>query len=126
MAFIKLFPYQGAQYLDSHDIIERLRDEFKYVDVDTERGRDHVAGMIAATRRFSEAMPGKQDRIAALQAAQDYAVYVCFGDDPSVSAACCIMPESELFFGSPDEVDGDARPLVERCAGALNYEVFPG
>ena len=36
------------------------------------------------------------------------------------------MPESELFFGHPDEVDGDARPLVERAAEVLAYTIYEG
>ena len=126
MAYIKLYPHEGAPWLDNQDVIERLRDEFECVEVDAEQGRDHVADMIAATLRFSDAMPGKQERIEELQRLQDVSVFVCFGDDFGDAATCCLMPESELFFGSPDEVDGDARPLVERCARALNYVLHQG
>lgn len=82
--------------------------------------------MIAATLRFSERVPGKQERLAWYQSVQDSAVYVSFGDGLAVSASCCLMPDSELFFDSPDEIDGPARPLVERAALALGYEVFQG
>ena len=51
---------------------------------------------------------------------------VSFGDNLGLLASCCVMTDSELFFGSPDEVDGPARPLVERAASALGYEVYPG
>jgi hypothetical protein len=30
------------------------------------------------------------------------------------------------FFGTPDEVDGAARPLVERAASVLGYTMFEG
>jgi hypothetical protein len=36
------------------------------------------------------------------------------------------MPNSELFFDNPDEVDGPARSLVERAAAALGYTLFEG
>jgi hypothetical protein len=41
-------------------------------------------------------------------------------------ARCCVIPDSELFFDSPEEIDGPARPLVERAASALGYVVFDG
>jgi hypothetical protein len=126
MAFIKLFPPKGREALPVEEIIERLRDEFKVVDADPDAGQDHVAGMIAATLRFSDALPGKQERLARLQSVQDAAVYVTFGDDLALTASCCLMPDSELFFGAPAEVDGPARPLVERAASALNYTLFKG
>lgn len=64
--------------------------------------------------------------MAELQSVQDAAVQVSFGDDLGLVASCCVMPDSELFFGSPDEVDGPARPLVERAASALGYEGYEG
>ncbi len=126
MAFVKLFPPEGRDALPVADVIERLRDEFDVVDADPDAGQDHVAGMIAATLRFSDAVPGKQERLAWFQSVQDSAVYVSFGDDLGVVANCCVMPDSELFFGHGDEVDGPARPLVDRAAVALGYTVFEG
>lgn len=126
MAFIKLFPPEGRDPLSVDEITERLRDEFDEFTADADEGQDHVAGMIAAILRFSDAVPGKQEELEWLQSIQDEAVYVSFGDELSVIASCCVMPESELFFGSPDEVDGDARPLVERAADVLGYAVFEG
>jgi hypothetical protein len=126
MAFVKLFPPEGHNALPVADVIRRLKDEFAAVDADSDKGQNHVADMIAATLRFSDAIPGKQERLAWLQSVQDAAVYVSFGDDLGTVAGCCVMPDSELFFGSPDEVDGPARPLVERAASALGYTVFEG
>lgn len=126
MAFIKLFPPKGRDALPITEVIDRLREEFEVVDADPDKGRDHVAGMIAATLRFSDAIPSKQDRLTWLQSVQDTAVYVSFGDDLGLVANCCVMRDSELFFGNPDEVDGPARPLVERAASALGYTLFEG
>ena len=126
MSFIKLFPPEGRDALPVADIVERLRDEFGVVDADPDEGQDHVAGMIAATLRFSDSVPGKQERLAWFQSVQDAAIYVSFDDDLGLVAGCCVMPNSELFFGSPDEVDGPARPLVERAASALGYVLFEG
>lgn len=126
MAFVKLFPPKGGDALPVAEVISRLEDEFAIVDSDPMQGQDHVAAMIAATLRFSDKVPGKQDRLAWLLSVQEAAVFVSFGDNLGTMARCCVMPGSELFFGSPDEVDGPARPLVERAALALDYTVFEG
>jgi hypothetical protein len=121
MAFIRLCPPEGRDALPVADVIRLLRDEFEFVDADADAGQDHVGGMIAATLRFSDSLPGKQERLAWLQSVQGAAVYVSFGDDFDPVASCCIMPDSALFFDSPDELRGPARPLVERAALALGY-----
>jgi hypothetical protein len=126
MAFIKLFPREGCNALPVVEVIGRLRGEFEVVDADPDHGQDHVASMIAATLQFSDSVPGKQEQLARLRLIQEAAVYVSFGDDRGLVADCCVMPDSALFFGSPDEVDGGARPLVERAATALGYAVFEG
>jgi hypothetical protein len=82
--------------------------------------------MIAVTLQFSDDLPGKQERLAWLQSVQEEAVYVSFGDELGLLASCCVLSGSELLFGSPDEVNGPARPLVERAASALGYTVFEG
>lgn len=126
MAFVKLFPREGNEPHSIKDVIRRLRDEFDVVDADPDAGQDHVAGMIAATLRFSDSLPGMQERLAWLQSVQNEAVYVSFGDDLGLVASCCVISGSELFFDSPDEIRGAARPLIERAASALGYTVFGG
>lgn len=98
MAFIKLFSPDGRDALSVKEVVHRLRGEFDVVDADPDAGQDHVAGMIAATLRFSDSLPGKQERLAWLQSIQNDAVYVSFGDDLGLAASCCVQPGSELFF----------------------------
>ena len=126
MAFVKLFPPEDGNALPVDDVIRRLRDEFEVVDVDPDAGRDHVAAMIAATLRFDDSIPIKHEQLARLQSVQEGAAYVSFGDDLGKMASCCVMPDSELFFDSRDEIDGPARPLVERAGAALGYTVYDG
>ena len=126
MAYIKLFPPEGGDPLPVRDVIRRLRGEFDVVDADPDAGQDHVAAMIAATLGFSDSLPSKQERLAWLQSVQNDAVYVSFGDDLGLVASCCVIPGSELFFDSPDEIHGPARSLVQRAAKALGYTVFDG
>jgi hypothetical protein len=126
MSFIKLLPSEGRNALPIAEVIERLRDEFEVVDADPDAGRDHVAAMIAATVQFSDVFPGKEERLTRLQSVQNEACYVSFGDDLGLVASCCVMPDSELCFGSPEEVHGPARRLVGRAAAALGYTLFEG
>lgn len=126
MAFVKLFPPETRDAWPVAEVIRQLEEEFAVVDADPDKGEDLVADMIAAILGFSDEMPGKQERLSRLRSAQHAAVYVSFGDDLGTMAGCCVMPDTELFFGYPDEVDGPARPLVERAASALGYTVYEG
>lgn len=126
MAFIKLIPPEDRESLPVDEVIERLRSEFGFVHSDPAAGQAHVSAMIVATQRLSDKLPFKQERLSWLQAAQDSAVHVSFGVDSSVVASCCLMRDSELFFGRGEEVDGAARPLVDRAAVALGYSIFEG
>ena len=119
MAFIKLWPRDDDGALPVLEVVDRLREEFEFVSVDTEAGRDHVGDMIAATLSFPDTLPWKADRLAELKAMQEAALYVSFGDDLDVVAGSCVLPGEPLFFGNLDEVDGPARSLVERAAKAL-------
>src|SRR5688572_1661091 len=116
MAFIRLAPPEGSPWLDTNAILDHLRREFAVVNADPAGGRDYVGRMIAATEKFSDRIPGKQERLTELRRCQSGAVKVSFGDESDNLASVCLMPETELFFGTLEEVDGPARPLVERCA----------
>jgi hypothetical protein len=126
LAFIKLFPPEGRDFLPIDEIVGRLRDEFAVVDVDKDGGWDHVASMIAATLEFSDELPHKQGQLTKLQSIQDEAVYVSFGDCLSTAASCCLIPASELFFDDPDVLADPGRSLLVRCAAALEYEMYGG
>ena len=126
MSFIKLFPPDGDDTLAVSDVIRRLQEEFDIVNSDPDEGQDYVSGIIAATLGFSDAIVDKQRIIDRLKSVQKDSVYLSFGDDLGLVACCCIIPGEELFFGSPDEVNGPARSLVERAALALGYTLFEG
>jgi hypothetical protein len=126
MAFLKLFPYEGHDWLPMDEVLDRMRTEFRAVDVDPDAGQDHVGDMITATLRFSDTLSFKQAQLADLQSVRETAVWVTFRDSDDVEAACCLMSDRDLFFDSPDEINGPARKLVERLAGALNYELYEG
>lgn len=126
MAFVKLLPPEGRASHSVEEVLRRLRDEFGVVHTDPEEGRDRVAKMIEMLRGFSDSWPGKWAQLASLRSGQSEAVCVRFGDDPDLVAFCCVQPGSSLFFDSPDEICGPARPLLERAASALGYTVYDG
>ena len=126
MGSVRLVPSKGRYALPVADIIRCLQDEFAFVIADAEEGKDDVANVIAATLRLSAVWPGGEERVAAPQAVQREAVYVWFGDDASLTAECCLKPGWDLFFGRKTEVDGQARPLVERAAAAIGFAVVDG
>src|SRR5262245_59963660 len=119
MGCVRLVPAEGRDSLPNPDIIRRREDEFAYVLADPEEGQDDVGNVIAATLRLSKVWTGGEERVAALQAVQQEAVYVWFGDDASLTAGCCLKHGWELWFGRVAEVSGPARPLVERAGRAL-------
>ncbi len=118
MGCVRLNPPEGRDALSVADTIRRLRDEFDYMVADPEEGRDDVGNIIAATLRLSAVLSGGEERVAALRAVQEDAVYVWFGDDAGLTAGCCLKPGWGLWFGRETEVGGSARPLVERAAAA--------
>lgn len=126
MTFIKLLPPEGSEPHSVARIVELLSEEFEVFESDVEAGRDHVDGMLAATLRFPDSLPGKQERIAWLQSVQNEAVMVAFSDGSEAVAQTCVIPNSELFFGTHDAVDGPGRQLVERAAVALRYGIVEG
>ena len=125
MAFVKLEPLVGKPYLSVDRIIDHLRLEFDWVEVDREEGRSHVNGMLAFAYRVSDEVPGKVERTKKWEAALDQSAWVSFGDSDA-SASCCLIPETELFFGDADAIAGAGRRIVQRAADALGYEVFEG
>jgi hypothetical protein len=126
VAFIKFFPFENREWLPVSDVLDRMRDEFRMVDADREEGRDYIGGVIVAMLRLPNDLPGYQEQLAFLQAIQDQAVCVTFGDSDDIVASCCLAPERDMFFDSPGELAGPGRQLIERLAGALSYELYEG
>jgi hypothetical protein len=124
MAYLVLYPPDRHDVLPVPEVVKRLQDEFEVVDIDSDAGRDHVAGKIAATLRLPDCIPDKQQRLERLQAIRDKSLHVSFGDDWGLLASCYVIPDSELVFDGSFEVQGPARSLVERAAGALGYILF--
>jgi hypothetical protein len=123
MAYIKLLPPTDGEAMPVIEVIRRLRDEFGVVELDPDAGQDYVAEMIAATHRWSHAVPGKQEQLEHLKKSQQAAVLVAFGDDHGTVAQCLLMPGWDLLFDKREELEGPARPLLTRAAVALGYRL---
>jgi hypothetical protein len=123
MSFIALCPPDGRDPLPVTEVVRRLRDAFPLVRLDADRGRNYVGRIIAGMVQDRHTLSRKQSRLAELRETQDQAVWVSFGDADEVLANCCLLPGKELFFCHPNELRGPARPLLERCAAALRYDL---
>lgn len=126
MAFLKLLPREGHSLRSVASVVSILRGTFMAVEIDRERGQEHVADMIAAVSRFSDSLPHKQPMLKALESVQAEAVYAYFGDAEDEMAGCCILPDDGLFFDGDAEIGGRARLTVERAAKALGYVLHEG
>lgn len=120
MPFVKLLPRGEA--LSVAEIVRRLQEEFAAFEADPDEGRDRVAEMIVAALQLPDSAH-KSTRLNELQAMQNEAVLVTFGDDFRTAAICCLLPGAELFFGRRAEFAGPAREAVERAAEVLGYDL---
>src|SRR5687768_7740514 len=108
MAFIKLLTPDEGSCLTVEDVVRKLRDEFRYFHADPEEGGDYVGGTITAVLTFPPDLRGRQEQLDQWTVAQEDSVVVEFGDTPDLFARTCVIPESDLFFGAPEEVNGPA------------------
>ena len=115
-------------YLSPRVVVARLVSEFPYVASSEEDGRRYVRGIIQqlqAIKQFGE-IPVDREYLDRLERAEHDAIYVYFEDWNSDAAyiGTAIIPGEPLFFMySSSEQEQAARPLLIRCAKALDYEI---
>jgi len=130
MAFNRLVPKEGGRYLPPGEVIERLQQEFAQVDVDIAKGEVHVLNMIAQLTRMQDFSPppASSEDIERLRSAKNEARYVTVmgeSKDQDAYLTTCIIPGETLFFDySSARHEMMARPLLERIAAALDYEIY--
>jgi len=123
-----LFARDGQSYLPPDEVVARLVAEFPYVATSKQDGRRFVRGMIQQLQtinKFGES-PVDREHLERLERLEDEAIYVYFEDwtSEAVYLGTAIIPGEPLFFMySSSEQERAARPLLLRCAKALDYEI---
>lgn len=132
MAHSRLFPKLGMPYLSPMETINRLSSEFEGFQADREKGGKYVGQMLQQLKRMRHLSPppATDKEIARLEAMQDESIFVSISDEANLGPThltTCIIPGQPLFFGySSAKHELDARPLLERSAAALGYDIEEG
>ena len=116
-------------YLSPREVVNRINAVFAYVEASEDEGRQHVRDVITQLQAMMKDGTSPPDRqyLAHLRRVQDQAIYVYFGDNPGAENEClatAIIPGEPILFdySSPDHEQG-ARPILERCAIVLGYDI---
>jgi hypothetical protein len=120
----RLEPLEGRPYLDPEEIARRLREEFASCEVDAEQGQEDVREMLAKLREM-RAPKAVIDQVAA---GRDRSLRITVADESGSddSLSFMVRPDDAILIGYfSAEHQTATRPLVERCALALGYEVVP-
>jgi hypothetical protein len=116
-----LTPPPGTPHLSPEEIVRRLREEFAYVEVDREEGGDFVGNMVAKLIELK----APQAVIDQHMAARDHAFSIFIADAPAsteVYLQFVAMPEKGPFISYHSRQHQEAaKPLLDRCAHALDY-----
>ena len=125
----RLIARDGHRYLSPRVVVTRLESEFAYVESSEEDGRRHVRGLVRQLQSIKQIgdIPVDSEHLERLKKAQNGAIYVYFGDDPSSETAylsAAIIPGEPLFFDYSSRAhEQAAQTLLLRCADVLGYEL---
>jgi hypothetical protein len=124
-----LLAKEGHIYLPPRLVIVRLENEFAYVESIDQEGQQHVAELIKQLPRNKKwggnAVDGNY--LDHLRKVQNDATFIYFGDDAGPEDAIlsiALVPGTPLAvdFSSPKHQQA-TRPLLERCAHVLGYDI---
>ena len=124
----ELTPKAGQSYLAPEEVVRRLQDTFKYVDASASRGtasiEQDIEYMVSAQQSGA---PYTDEEIERLRGVKDKAIDVIVADESRADLAylsVLIEPDEKLFFGyESGEHEDAAKPLLERIAEVLEYEI---
>ncbi len=133
----QLSPRNDSPHLTPTEILERLRDEFAYVNSDAKAGSDQVGDMLAHLRRMKANFEKRREpppmaaevehQISRLEAVRSEAISIVVIDDPlneDASFSCTVIPGDDLIVGyASAQHEQSATPLVKRAAEALSYSM---
>ncbi|HUE71364.1 MAG TPA: hypothetical protein VMP01_10810 [Pirellulaceae bacterium] len=104
-------------------MVHRLREEFAFCDADAEQGADDVGDMIAKLIELK----APQAIIDAAVAGRERSYSVTVADDMASEdfLSFIVRPgEGPLIGYQSRQHEAAVRPLLDRCARALNYEIL--
>ena len=119
----RLEPPKGRADLDPKKIAHLLREEFTYCAIDAEQGADDVGDMIAKLIDLK----APQEIIDKAMAGREHSFRVTIADDMASEdyLSFFIQPETGPLIGYYSaQHEAATRPLLERCARALGYEII--
>ena len=118
----RLEPIDDQSYLAPSDVVERLREEFGFVEADQDEGDNIVGDTIAKLIELN----APQEIIDQQRAAQSRSISVVITDELTADdfLRFTVKPDEGILIGySSGQHEAAVRPLVERCATALNYRI---
>jgi hypothetical protein len=123
-----LLPINGNPCLPPKEVIRRVERAFAYVEATSDGARERVQewmSQLAFVAAGGRAAHYDED-LARLEAAQDDALYACFGDelDERALLSMLMVPGQPLYLEPPDDAPREkTEALIARCAQALGYAV---
>src|SRR5262249_31202430 len=116
--------------LPPHQVVERLKNEFAYVNVDEAEGMKRAFAQAewlerAPARLFFGHHDKALERAAQLKKLGPGEAFVIeFGDTTTATKSITVLPDEPIRFGYQGASDERAsRALVDRCARALDCDV---
>ena len=123
----ELTPRPGNTPLTFDEVIHRIRDSFRHVELDKDRASQQLNDSVRYMARTGSPHFSSED-IARARASIGRATYVVLADDPGAGLAYLsflLEPDDETIFlayesGTHEEMSRDLR---ERLARVLDYDV---
>ena len=118
----RLEPHAGQAYLDPREVATRLQEEFSCCDIDAEQGMDDAGDMLAKLIELK----APQAIIDEVSAGREHSLRVTVADDNASDnyLSFLVRPNNGLLIGYYSAThERTCRPMLERCATALNYQI---
>ena len=123
----KLRPKNNGPFLAPKEVVRRLRNDIKYVDASSARAAKSIDEGIKYMLEVRETGGGfTEEEIERLRSVRNKSIDIIIGDaaKPNAILSFVVEPGEELFIGYESGQHEDAaKPLLERIARALDYEI---
>jgi hypothetical protein len=117
----------SESFLSLREVLRRLHEEFRIVQVDRKRGHDSVQASIGYLEKLESKDSEIREKLDRLRATAQQASYVYLADrdEPGLSYLTTVLtPDEPIMFGYASLTHQEqARPLLERASKALDYYI---